>query len=133
MAMQFVKKATQEVESRGWKCAAYDCPFPGSIDGVCRHHFSAEGGRWRLISERLSGEYRALTNEVLAGRKRYSRQDAIDEKQEMKEGWIRMSALGYDLDPQNCVVRGDKRMPAKNYKMWLGAAEDLLSRLVRAE
>ena len=118
-------------------CRAYGCPFPASMSagggapGYCRHHDGVNPVRWPGITEAMQRDYGHLTAEVLSSRRYFASGVPGDDDQRMAEAWARLQPHGYDMDPANCVHRNGQRQPARTYRRWSYAAEDLLARLVR--
>lgn len=118
-------------------CRAYGCPFPaamsagGGAPGYCRHHDGVNPVRWPGITEAMQRDYGPLTAEVLGSRRYFASGLPGDDNQRMAEAWARLQPHGYDMDPADCVHRNGQRQPARTYRRWSYAAEDLLARLVR--
>lgn len=127
----------EDAEPQHTGCRAYGCPFPASMSagggapGYCRHHDGVNPVRWPGITEAMQRDYGHLTAEVLSSRRYFASGVPGDDDQRMAEAWARLQPHGYDMDPANCVHRNGQRQPARTYRRWSYAAEDLLARLVR--
>lgn len=133
-----LKKIVDDTDApRHTGCRAYGCPFPaalsagGGAPGFCRHHDGVDPLRWPGITESMQRDYGHLTAEVMSSRRYFASGLPGDDNQRMADAWARLQPHGYDLDPENCVFREGQRQPARTYRRWSYAAEELLSRLLR--
>lgn len=133
-----LKKIVDDADApRHIGCRAYGCPFPaalsagGGAPGFCRHHDGVNPVAWPGITEAMQRDYGHLTAEVMSSRRYFASGLPGDDNQRMADAWARLQPHGYDLDPENCVFRNGKREPARTYRRWSYAAEELLSRLLR--
>lgn len=118
-------------------CRAHGCPFPaamsagGGAPGFCRHHDGVNPVQWPGITDSMLRQYGPLTGEVLGARRYFGSGLPGDDAQRMAEAWTRLQPHCYDMDPADCVHRNGKREPARTYRRWAYAAEDLLAKLLR--
>lgn len=131
-----LKKPAVEEERRGG-CHAYGCPFPAALSAgagapqFCRHHHEVPGVRWPAITEAMLRDHGPLTTEVLSARSYFASGTPGLDDERMADAWARLSRHGYDLDPASCVWTKGQREPARTYRRWSMAAEDLLAKLLR--
>jgi hypothetical protein len=134
-SLKNVQEQTEEKSRSG--CYAHGCPFPAGLSAgagapsFCRHHHSVPSVRWPNITESMTHEHGALLQEVLSARRYFASGAPGSEAERLEDAWTRLRRHGYDLDPANCVQRNGERRPATTYRLWSGAAEEVLAGLLR--
>lgn len=69
------KAATEEVQRLTYNCSANGCILPGTISGVCTHHWEAATYDWSRVTEVLHS-MRPMLDEIIHGRKVLSRPES---------------------------------------------------------